>query len=186
MYKWFKWRISDLRSVSARVNARRYPCAKGCNSSASQWLSGEQVRLYLGDPKVHFGTIVEGSWWGGGGVLGGPSGLCHYLGLGTSRALRTIPIAPARSCFSIGIHARCLCTDGKIRPLWESARARERSMGVLCRSPFAWRRPAYYQALNVCSCFSQQPYSPLALVPYVCRALSRLSFKWSVKPLKLF
>ena len=66
VYKWFKWRISDLRSVSARVNARGYPCAKGCNSSASQWLSGEQVRLCLGHPKVHFGTIVEGSWGGGG------------------------------------------------------------------------------------------------------------------------
>ena len=81
IYKWFKWRINDLRSVSARVNARGYPCAKGCNSSASQWLSGEQVRLCSGHPKVHFGTIVEGSWGGGGGgggVLGGSSGLPHY------------------------------------------------------------------------------------------------------------
>ena len=78
MYKWFKWRISGLHSVSARVNARGYPCAKGCNSSASQWLSGEQVRLCSGHPKVHFGTIVEGSW---GRVLGG-SGLCHYMAMG--------------------------------------------------------------------------------------------------------
>ena len=84
MYKWFKWRISDLRSVSARVNARGYPWAKGCNSSASQWLFGEQVRLCSGDSKVHFGTIVEGSWGGGGGgggvrgVLGGSSGLPRY------------------------------------------------------------------------------------------------------------
>ena len=57
--------------------ARGNPCAKGCNSSASQWLSGEQVRLCLGHPKVHFGTIV-GSFWGGGGgyarwVLRAPS-----------------------------------------------------------------------------------------------------------------
>ena len=62
MYKWFKWCISDLRSISAQVNARGYPCAKGCNSSASQWLCGEQVRLCSGHLKVHFGTIVEGSW----------------------------------------------------------------------------------------------------------------------------
>ena len=71
MYKWFKWCMSDLRSVSALVNARGYPCAKGCNSSASQWLSGEQVRLCSGHPKVHFGTIVEGSW---GGYTVGPLG----------------------------------------------------------------------------------------------------------------
>ena len=44
------------------MNARGYPCAKGCNSSASQWLCGEQVRLCSGHLKVHFGTIVEGSW----------------------------------------------------------------------------------------------------------------------------
>ena len=44
------------------MNARGYPCAKGYNSSASQWLSGEQVRLCPGHPKVHFGTILEGSW----------------------------------------------------------------------------------------------------------------------------
>ena len=81
MYKWFKWCISDLRSVSARVNARGYPCAKRCNSSTSQWLSGKQVRLWLGHPKVHFGTIVEGSWGGGGGggMHGRSSGLSHYL-----------------------------------------------------------------------------------------------------------
>ena len=67
------------------MNARRYPCAKGYNSSASQRLSGEQVRLCSGHPKVHFGTIVEGSWrgmgggggGGGGGVHGGSSGLSH-------------------------------------------------------------------------------------------------------------
>ena len=71
MCKWFKWCISDLRSVSARMNARGYPCANCCNSSASQWLSREQVRLCSGHPKVHFGTIVEGSWGGGrGGGVG--------------------------------------------------------------------------------------------------------------------
>ena len=66
MYKWFKWCVNDLCSVSARVNARGYPCAKGYNSSASQWLSREQVRLCSGHLKVHFGTIVEGSWGVGG------------------------------------------------------------------------------------------------------------------------
>ena len=69
MYKWFKWCISDLRSVRARVNTRGYPCAKSCNSSASQWLSGEQVRLCSGHPMVHFGTIVEGSLGGARWVL---------------------------------------------------------------------------------------------------------------------
>ena len=67
MYKWFKWCISDRRSVSDWLKARGYPCAKGYNSSASQWLSGEQARLCSGHPKVHFGTIVEGSGGGGGG-----------------------------------------------------------------------------------------------------------------------
>ena len=73
---WFKWCISDLRSVSARMNARGYPCAKGYNSSASQWLSGGKVKLCSGHPKVHFGTIVEGSWGvgGGGGCTMGPPG----------------------------------------------------------------------------------------------------------------
>ena len=66
MYKWFKWCISDMRSVSDWLKARGYPCAKGYNSSASQWLSAEQVRLFSGHPKVHFGTIVEGSLEGGG------------------------------------------------------------------------------------------------------------------------
>ena len=74
MCKWFNWRISDLRSVSAQVNARGYPCTKGWNSSASQWLSGEQVRLCSGHPKVHFGTIVEGSWGGWRGCSVGPPG----------------------------------------------------------------------------------------------------------------
>ena len=43
-------------------------------------MSGEQVRLCSGHPKVRFGTIVEGSWSGRGegGMLGGSSGLCHY------------------------------------------------------------------------------------------------------------
>ena len=67
MYKRFKWCISDRRSVSDRLKARGEPCAKGYNSSASQWLSGEQVRLCSGHPKVHFGTAVEVSWGGGGG-----------------------------------------------------------------------------------------------------------------------
>ena len=43
----------------------------------SQWLSGEQVRLCSGHPKVHFGTIVEGSLAGGGeggGCTGDPAG----------------------------------------------------------------------------------------------------------------
>ena len=78
MYKQFKWCISDRRSVSDRLKARGYPCAKGYNSSASQWLSREQVRLCSGHPKVHFGTIVEGSCGGGGGGGGwctvGPPG----------------------------------------------------------------------------------------------------------------
>ena len=60
------------------MNARGYPCAKGYNSSASQWLSGEQVRLCPGHPKVHFGTIAEGSLGRGGGGGGrcmvGPPG----------------------------------------------------------------------------------------------------------------
>ena len=67
-----------MRSVSDRLKARGYPCAKGYNSSASQSLSGEQVRLCSGHPKVHFGTIVEGSGgWGqgvGGGCIWGPPG----------------------------------------------------------------------------------------------------------------
>ena len=75
-----------------QVNARGYPCAKGCNSSASQWLSGEQVRLCLGHPKVHFGTIVEGSSGGGGGggarVLRAPS-LQHFIYLITTTDLFT-------------------------------------------------------------------------------------------------
>ena len=78
MYKRFKWCISDRRSVSNRLKARGYPCAKGYNSSASQWLSGEQVRLCSGHPKVHFGTIVEGSLGGGGGggcTVGPPGSL---------------------------------------------------------------------------------------------------------------
>ena len=74
MYKQFKWCISDRRSVSDRLKARVYPCAKGYNSSASQWLSGEQVRLCSGHPKVHFGTIVEGSGGRGGGCTVGPPG----------------------------------------------------------------------------------------------------------------
>ena len=82
MYKWFKWRISDRRSVSDRLKARGYPCAKGYNSSASQWLSGEQVRLCSGHPKVHFWTIVQGGWgggWGGGRVHSRSSGLPDYM-----------------------------------------------------------------------------------------------------------
>ena len=84
MYKWFKWcvTVSDLRSVSDRWT-RGYPCAKGYNSSTSQWLSGQQKRLCSRHPKVHFGTIVEGFWkgregaaggGGGGGSTGGPTG----------------------------------------------------------------------------------------------------------------
>ena len=79
MYKRFKWCVSDWRSVSDRLKTRGYPCAKGCNSSASQWLSGEQVRLCSGHPKVHFGTIVEGSWGGGRGVHGRSPGLHDYI-----------------------------------------------------------------------------------------------------------
>ena len=67
MYKRFKWCISDRRSVSDRLKARGCPRAKGYNSSASQWLSGEQVRLCLGHPKAHFETIAEGSCGRGGG-----------------------------------------------------------------------------------------------------------------------
>ena len=74
MYKRFKCCISDQRSVSDQLKARGYPYAKGYNSSASQWLSGEQVKLCSGHPKVHFGTIVEGSWGGGGGCTVGPPG----------------------------------------------------------------------------------------------------------------
>ena len=69
-YNWFKWCISDLRSVSDLLNARGSPCTKSYKSSASQWLSGEQVRLRSGHPKVQFGTIVEGSWKGGVGGVG--------------------------------------------------------------------------------------------------------------------
>ena len=32
------------------------------------------MRLCSGHPKVHFGTIVEGSWGGGGGCTVGPPG----------------------------------------------------------------------------------------------------------------
>ena len=46
------------------TEGKRVPLRKGYNSSASQWLSGEQVRLCSGHPKVYFGTIVEGSWVG--------------------------------------------------------------------------------------------------------------------------
>ena len=62
---------------------------KGYNSSASQGLPGEQMRLYSGHLKVHFGAIVEGSWggWGGGGrcAVGPPCSLtkgymsCHMI-----------------------------------------------------------------------------------------------------------
>ena len=60
--------------MTGALKAREYPCAKGYNSNASQWLSGEQVRLCSGHPKVHFGTIVEGSWGEGGGLGGGVHG----------------------------------------------------------------------------------------------------------------
>ena len=76
MNKWFKLCISDLRSVSDWLNSRGYPCAKGYNSSASQWLSGEQVRLCLGYPKVFFGTIIEGSLG-----VGGAQGVLRVLSL---------------------------------------------------------------------------------------------------------
>ena len=57
-----------MRSVSDWLNARGYPCAKGDNSIASQWLSGEQMRLCSGHSKVHFVNIVVGFWkWEGGG-----------------------------------------------------------------------------------------------------------------------
>ena len=41
---------------------------------------GKQGRLCSGHPKVHFGTIAEGSWegGGGGGVHGGSSELSHF------------------------------------------------------------------------------------------------------------
>ena len=60
------------------MKARGYLCAKGCNSSASQWLSGEQVRLCSGHPKVHIGTIVEGSW--GACTVGPPGSLTICVG----------------------------------------------------------------------------------------------------------
>ena len=65
---------SELGSVSDYLNARGCPFAKGYNSSASQWLSGEQVRLCSGHPKVNFGTLVVGSWGREGGVGGGGGG----------------------------------------------------------------------------------------------------------------
>ena len=79
MYKWFKWCISDRGSVSDRLKARGYPCAKGYNSSASQWDSGEQMKLSSGHPTVHFGIIVEGSLGEGVGRVrggGGRGGRC--------------------------------------------------------------------------------------------------------------
>ena len=66
--------LGDAFRTSDRLKARGYPCAKGYNSSASQWLSGEQVRLCSGHPKVHFGTKLEGSSGGGGGGGGGEGG----------------------------------------------------------------------------------------------------------------
>ena len=70
-----------MLSFSDWLNARGYPCIKGFHSSASLWLSGEQVRLCSGHPKVHFGTIVVGSWGdgGGGGVGGGEGALGDLL-----------------------------------------------------------------------------------------------------------
>ena len=50
--------------------------------AACQWLSREQVRLCSGQPKVHFGTIVEGSWEGGDGCTEGPPDfltICIYV-----------------------------------------------------------------------------------------------------------
>ena len=42
------------------------------------------MRLCLGHPKVHFGTIVEGSWGRGGGreecTVGPPGSLTMYAG----------------------------------------------------------------------------------------------------------
>ena len=77
-----------------------------------------------------------------------------------------IAIALARSCFSTGFFffflLVCLFvwSEGNNRSLWESPRARERAMDVLCRSPSAWCSPAYDQTVNLHDCFSQQPYSP--------------------------
>ena len=61
------------------MNTRGNPCAKGYNSSASQWLSGEQVRLCSGQPKVgtfwdHSGRFRWGGGGGGGGCTVGPLG----------------------------------------------------------------------------------------------------------------
>ena len=68
-----------MTSVRARLSTRGYLCAKGYNSSSSQWLSGKQVRLCSGHLTVQFGTIVEGSCGEGGGARGGrSSGLSHY------------------------------------------------------------------------------------------------------------
>ena len=44
---------------------------RAINSSASQCLSGEQVRSCLVHHQVHFRTIVVGFWWKGGGWGGG-------------------------------------------------------------------------------------------------------------------
>ena len=78
------------------MNARGYSCAKDCNSSESQWLSGEQVRLCSGHPKVHFGTIVEGSWGTGGGGGGGGGGARWLL-----RAPSLIDLQPLSQCGSM-------------------------------------------------------------------------------------
>ena len=85
MDKWFKLCSSDPCSVSDWLNARGYPCTKGYNSSASQWLSEEEVRLCFGHPKVHFRTIVEGFLGlgevGGGGVVhSGSFRIPDYMG----------------------------------------------------------------------------------------------------------
>ena len=82
MYKWFKWCVSDLRPVSDWLNSRGYPCIKGHNSSASQRLSGEQVRLCSGHHKAHFWDHSERflgcGGWGCTGRGGGSSRLSHY------------------------------------------------------------------------------------------------------------
>ena len=38
-----------------------------CTTSPGGGITGKYRQLYSGHPKVHFGTIVEGSWRGGGG-----------------------------------------------------------------------------------------------------------------------
>ena len=103
MYKWFKWCISDLPSVSDWLNARGYPCAKGYNSSASQRLSGEQVTLCSGHPRVHFRSdtvFIRQDWhswteltelWTAAGLILSPPDRTDTVGLRTAVGLILSP-----------------------------------------------------------------------------------------------